>query len=374
MKNRKLDKLDIEASLLGFGCMRFPTLEDDSIDVEQAEEMLDVAYKNGVNYFDTAYGYHGGKSEEFVGKALDRYDRSSYYLATKLPCWLVKETEDVQRLFEEQLTRLNKDYVDFYLLHALNKKQFDRMVDLGVLEICDKLKKEGKIKYFGFSFHDDYDAFKYILEYRDWDFCQIQLNYMDTDIQAGMEGYELTEKLDIPLVIMEPIKGGNLANYPENISKHFEAVTPGMSTASWAMRWIASLPNVKVVLSGMSTMEQVVDNIATYKNFKPLNSSEYEAVARVVDELARRAKNGCTSCEYCMPCPSGVDIPGNFNVWNNYGIYDNKGESKWRWKENIKDEAKAKQCVECGQCEELCPQNLSIIEDLKKVQEELDAL
>ena len=281
--------MGIEASLLGFGCMRFPTLEDGTIDSKQAEEMLDYAYKNGVNYFDTAYFYHGGESESFTGKVLAKYDRDSFYIATKLPCWQVKEAGDEERLFAEQLKRLQMDYVDFYLLHALNRKSFDRMVELGVLEFCEKLKEEGKIKYLGFSFHDDYEAFEYILKYRDWDFCQIQLNYMDTDIQAGLKGYELTEKLGVPLVIMEPIKGGNLANYPESITEHFDAVTPGMSTASWAMRWIASLPNVKVVLSGMSNMDQVKDNLKTYQDFRPLSKEEYQAVDQVVKELNSRA-------------------------------------------------------------------------------------
>ncbi len=374
MEFRKVDKLGIETSLLGFGCMRFPKNEDGSIDEARAEKMMDYAYQNGVNYYDTAYVYHEGKSEIFTGKALDKYDRSSYYLATKLPCWLVEKPEDVRRLFEEQLTKLHKDYIDFYLLHALNRKSFDKMVSLGVLEIVDQLKAEGKIRYLGFSFHDEYDAFEHIISYRDWDFCQIQLNYMDTEEQAGMKGYELAEKLGVPVIIMEPIKGGSLAGLPEDAAMHLKEIDADKSMASWALRWVGSLPNVKVILSGMSDEQQVEDNVDTFNRFVALDSRENQAIAAVAETLQKRVKNGCTGCAYCMPCPAGVDIPKNFSIWNQYGVYMNSGELQWQWKNNIKEEEKALQCVECGQCEEACPQMLSIREDLKTLQLEIDAV
>ncbi|MGF7143538.1 hypothetical protein HNQ56_001965 [Anaerotaenia torta] len=372
MEFRKMDKLGVETSLLGFGCMRFPKNEDGSIDEARSEKMMDYAYRNGVNYFDTAYAYHEGNSEIFTGKALEKYDRESYYLATKLPCWKVKKTEDVMALFEEQLTKLNKDYIDFYLLHSLGREGFDKMVSLGVLEIVDRLKAEGRIRYLGFSFHDDYEAFEHILTYRDWDFCQIQLNYMDTEEQAGMKGYELAEKLGIPVIVMEPVKGGSLAELPEDAAKPLKAIAPDKSMASWALRWVGSLPNVKLILSGMSDEHQVEDNIETFRKFVALNDAEKRAVEEAADTLKRRVKNGCTGCAYCMPCPAGVDIPRNFSIWNHYGIYQNGGTLKWQWK-NIPDEAKAHNCVECGQCEEACPQKLNIREDLKVLQEELDA-
>jgi predicted aldo/keto reductase-like oxidoreductase len=327
-----------------------------------------------VNYFDTAYPYHDGKSEIITGKALDRYDRASYYLATKLPVWMVESVADAGRLFDEQLKKLNKDYIDFYLLHALDRGKFDKLVSQGVLELMDKLKEEEKIRYLGFSFHDDYEAFEHILEYRDWDFCQIQLNYMDTDTQAGMKGYKLTEKHNIPLIIMEPVKGGSLANLPESASNYFSAIHPSKSMASWALRWVASLPNVKVILSGMSNEQQVADNLDTFENFKALDETEQNAVINVAEALKSRVKNGCTGCAYCMPCPFGVDIPGNFRAWNEFGMYQNEGEVRWFWEKGIKDAAKAKNCAECGQCEEACPQKLSIREDLKKVQSEFDAI
>lgn len=211
MEKRKMENLGIETSLLGFGCMRFPVTAEGKIDEPLAEQMMDKAIAAGVNYIDTAYPYHGGESETFVGKVLSKYDRSSFYLATKLPCWNVKEKEDVMKLFEEQLGKLQTDYIDFYLMHALNKDSFHRMAEMGVVEILEGLKAEGRIRYLGFSFHDGYEAFEEILNYRDWDFCQIQLNYMDAESQAGLKGYRLTEEKKIPLVIMEPVKGGSLA-------------------------------------------------------------------------------------------------------------------------------------------------------------------
>lgn len=296
VEKRKLEKLGIETSLLGFGCMRFPTLSNGSIDEIEAEKMIDCAMKRGVNYIDTAYPYHNGDSEPFVGKVLDKYDRDSYYLATKLPAWQIKSLDHAKELFEEQLQRLHKDYIDFYLLHALNLESWNKMVDMGVVEFCEQLKEEGKIRYLGFSFHDSYSVFEEILNYRTWDFCQIQLNYMDVEEQAGIKGYELTEKMGIPLVIMEPVKGGSLAAYPEDITNIFYSVDKDASIASWALRWVGTLPNVKVILSGMSTMEQVEDNLKTFEHFKPFNEIEQKAVKKVVDALHSRVKNGCTGC------------------------------------------------------------------------------
>lgn len=372
MEYRKMDKLGISASLLGFGCMRLPLNKDGSINIKRAEQMVDVAYQNGVNYFDTAYGYHNGLSESFTGSALSKYDRSTYYLATKLPHWLINTIEDAERIFFEQLKRLQKDYIDFYLLHAMNRGAFDKMASQGVLEFLDRMKSEGRIRYLGFSFHDDYDAFSYILNYRAWDFCQIQLNYMDTEEQAGLKGYELTERMKVPLIIMEPIKGGILARLPSVASRRFKAEAPEKSVSSWALRWVASLPNVKVVLSGMSSKYQLLDNLSTMDSFTPLSTKEQQTVNEVVGLLNKRIRNGCTGCGYCMPCPAGVDIPHNFRLWNEYGVYKNPNHTKWHWINNINDTSKAKNCIECGQCEQVCPQKLSIRDNLKQLQTELD--
>lgn len=372
MEKRKLEKLGIETSLLGYGCMRFPTNAEGKIDREKAFALLDKAIANGVNYIDTAYPYHNGESELVVGEALKKYDRKSLYLATKLPVWFVNSLEDVDRLFNEQLEKLQVDYIDFYLMHAMNGDNFQKMADLGVVKRLEELKEEGKIKYLGFSFHDGYEAFEKILNYRDWDFCQIQLNYMDTNEQAGMKGYALTEEKGVPLVIMEPVKGGSLACFAEDIMEKFHSLDANASAASYALRFVGSLPNVKVVLSGMTTMEQLTDNLNTFTDFRPLNENEKETIEDIVKLINSRVQNGCTGCRYCMPCPAGVNIPENFRAWNTYHMYQNYNVVSWKWEKELGEKAQAKNCIQCGKCEKACPQKLSIREDLKKVQADLD--
>lgn len=370
---RRIEKLGIDVSILGFGCMRFPTI-DGKINEPLAEKMLDEAYAAGINYFDTAFPYHNGESEPFVGKVMSKYDRASYYLATKLPTWNVANMDDAKRIFELQRSRIDQNYIDFYLIHALNRDSWEKMRDLGVVEYLKEQKAEGKIKYLGFSFHDSYEVFEEIINYTDWDFCQIQLNYMDTDEQAGMRGYQLTESRNIPLVIMEPIKGGLLANLPEEVTKPFTRIDPTKSLASWALRWVASLPNVKVVLSGMSDSEQVCDNLDTFCDFKEMSEEEHRAVEEVGEALKKRVNNGCTGCRYCMPCPAGVNIPRNFAIWNRFGIYENAEDAKRQWNHELPESEKAKNCIECGKCEGVCPQKLNIREDLKCLQKKMDSL
>lgn len=375
MEYRKMENLGISTSLLGFGCMRFPTNADGSINEEETLAMIDKAYQSGVTYFDTAYPYHDGRSEGMTGKALGRYPRDSYYLATKLPVWAVKEKGDAERIFHEQLDRLQMAYVDFYLLHAIGKERWKLIKEFDILDTCEKLRKEGKIKYIGFSFHDDYEAFEEIITSYQWDFCQIQFNYMDKDSQATLRGVKLAEELGIPMVIMEPVKGGSLANLPaEGVDELFKKMRPEASTASWALRYAASFGNVKVVLSGMSSMEQVEDNLATFDHFEPLSDAEQKVVEDVADALRRRVQNGCTGCRYCMPCPAGVDIPKCFGIWNTYHIYENGNQAKWQWTKEISDGRKASNCVKCGKCEQACPQHISIREDLARLQAELDTI
>ncbi len=372
MEKRKMEKIGAETSLLGFGCMRLPQTPDGQIDEVKTEQMFDKAIAAGVNYFDTAYPYHDGKSELVVGKFLKKYDRSSFYLATKLPVWLVNTVEDVDKYFEEQLSKLQTDYIDFYLMHAMSRERWDKMLKLGCVKRLEELKEQGKIRNLGFSFHDEYAAFEEIINYRDWDFCQIQLNYMDAKEQAGLKGYQLAADKGIPVVVMEPVKGGSLAVFAEDIMSKFQELDPAASAASFALRWVGSLPGVKVVLSGMSTMEQVEDNLKTFGDFKPLSAKEQETIRQVTEILRSRVQNGCTGCRYCMPCPAGVDIPGCFSTWNTYHMYQNYYAVDWNWKVNIGDAHQPKNCVECGKCEKLCPQKIHIREDLKKVQTDLD--
>ena len=374
MEYRQFEKLGVSPSLLGFGCMRFPQNPDGSICEPEAEKMLDTAIQAGVSYIDTAYPYHNGDSEPFVGRVLKKYDRSRLFLATKLPVWNVKTLDDAKRLFQEQLDRLQTDYVDFYLLHCLDKEKWQLVLDLGLIPYFEEMKKEGKIRFFGFSFHDDFEVFKTILTYRDWDFCQIQYNYVDTDIQAGDRGYELAEELGVPLVIMEPVKGGSLAALPEEVTEPFLSYKPDASISSWALRWVASKPNVKVVLSGMSDMEQVNDNLQTFGSFQPLSLREKELVADVAAAIKKRTKNGCTGCAYCMPCPFGVNIPQNFRIWNDLSMYGNVNRTRQAYFKELEESARADQCQKCGKCEEVCPQSLSIRENLEAAAKEMEAL
>lgn len=372
MEKRQMEKLGIETSLLGFGCMRFPTLADGSIDEPLAEKMLDKAIAEGVNYIDTAYPYHEGKSEIVVGKALKKYDRKSFYLATKLPVWLVNTADDVDKLLNEQLEKLQTDYIDFYLMHAMNKEQWEKMKKIGCVERLEQLKAQGKIRYLGFSFHDSYEVFEEMINAREWDFCQIQFNYMDTQEQAGIGGYELAEKKQIPVVVMEPIKGGSLSVFADDIMEKFKELDPNATPSSFALRFVGSFPGIKVILSGMSTMEQVEDNLNTFRNFKPLTEKEQTVISEIADTLRSRVQNGCTGCRYCMPCPAGVDIPGNFKAWNTYHMYQNYNVVRWQWETGLGEKQQAKNCVKCGKCEMSCPQKLSIRQDLEKVQTDLD--
>lgn len=364
MYYRKNNKLNISTSLLGFGCMRFPLNNDGSIDEEQTYKMFDIAINAGVNYIDTAYPYHNGLSEIIVGKALKKYDRKKLFLATKLPVWEVDSKEKAIKIFNEQLEKLQTDYIDFYLLHSLDESRFQKCLDLGLIDVCLDLQKKGKIKYFGFSFHDDYKVFEKIVKYRNWDFCQIQFNYMDTEEQAGLKGLKLCGQLGIPNIIMEPLKGGSLTKFSPEVEQIFSDYNSDYSIASWGLRYVGSFDNVQVILSGMSNIEQLKDNIDTFDNFMKLNSEEENIISTAVKMIKQRVKNNCTGCKYCMPCPKGVNIPNIFRMWNLSSMYNNFNVISWAFN-NTKEEEFSTSCIGCGLCETKCPQNIKIRDDLK---------
>ena len=366
MQYANLEKLGARPSRLGFGCMRFPTTPEGTIDEPRALAMLDMAYQGGVNYFDTAYFYHQRTSEAFVGRALKAYPRESFYLATKLPMGIITSLDQAKEIFEGQFASLQVSYFDFYLLHALNAEHWRNAVDQGILAFLEEQQRRGRIRHLGFSFHDSYDVFERILTARPWDFCQIQFNYMDTQIQAGMKGYDLATRLGVPVFVMEPVKGGSLATLSEDIAARLRAVQPEWSLASWAMRWVAELENCRVILSGMSDEEQVRDNLRTFESMRPLREQERQAIDDVRKAIEARVFVGCMACRYCMPCPFGVDIPRNFRIMNDFAMYNHERRLRQEWNE-MDALARADQCRQCGQCERACPQGLPIREKLAQI-------
>lgn len=353
-------------SLLGYGCMRFPTNEAGEIDEPRAEKLLLKAYEQGVNYFDTAWPYHSGKSEPFVGKVLSKLGRDSFYIATKLPVWTIESLDHAKEVFNTQLEHLQTDHVDYYLLHSLDEAKWQKVLDLGILPFLEEQQRLGRIKKLGFSFHAPYGVFKRIIDYRNWDFCQIQFNYMDTEHQAGLKGLEYAESKGVGIVVMEPVKGGTLAALPSYASDPLTAADPGKSMASWALRYVAGFDNVKVILSGMSNEEQLEDNLSTFSPYVPFTDHEKVALDAAITALKARPNNGCTGCKYCLPCASGVEIPRVFRVWNDFQRYQNEDAAAADYG-YIPALGRAQNCIRCGMCEERCPQGIKIRNDLKTI-------
>ncbi len=368
METRQFKGLQSDVSLLGFGCMRFPVLDNGEVDFKESKRMVDYAVANGVNYIDTAYPYHGGKSELIVRDIIKDYDREKFYLANKLPLWECKDNDDIDRIFHEQLKKCGVDYFDFYLIHAVNKERYTQVQELKVIEQLEKYRDEGKIRNIGFSFHDDLPTFKKWVDLYNWDFVQIQLNYMDIHHQQGMTGYKILTEKGIPVIIMEPVKGGSLAKFNSDVEKLLKDKDSEASIASWAFRWAGTLTNARTILSGMTTMEQVEDNIKTFSNFKTLNKDELTLMGKVREELLELSKVACTSCNYCMPCPHGVDIPGNFRIFNHHSMYKNDKYTNWAYSNLEKKEASGDVCVDCGECLPKCPQQIEIPTDLKNME------
>lgn len=382
MLYRRFGKTNEQVSVLGFGCMRLPVINGvgTAIDDDKAIAMLRRAIDEGVNYVDTAYPYHGdgsgkgGASEPFVARALKDGYRERVKLATKLPSWLIHTREDMDRYLNEQLQRLETDTIDFYLVHALNAGTWRTLTGLGIGEFLDGAIQDGRIRYAGFSFHDELPLFKKIVDYYDWSFCQIQYNYLDETFQAGKEGMEYAAGKDLGIAIMEPLRGGKLVrDIPEAVQETFERAEVKRSPAEWALRWIWNHPEAHVTLSGMGTMEQVEENLKTADTALAGSLTDQElAVIEQAKQTFRRTKVNCTGCNYCMPCSVGVDIPGNFTFYNEYYFLNGDKQKKAlqdAYGVKLEPEEMASSCVECGTCEEQCPQQIAIPLELRKVAE-----
>ena len=378
MQYRQFGSLDWEVSALGFGAMRLPTLEDDSgkIDEPEAMAMIRHAIDQGVNYVDTAYPYHKKQSEPFIGRVLKDGYREKVRLATKMPSWAIKEAADFDRYLEEQLERLDVDKIDFYLLHALNARTWGTVKSLGVLDWAEKRMSEGLFTHLGFSFHDEYPVFDSILSsYDNWTFTQIQYNYMDVDVQAGRKGLKQAADRGMAVVVMEPLRGGRLTKdpLPEPVAKQWEKSDRDWTPAAWALHWVWDQPEVATALSGMTTMSQVEENLATASESAvgKLTEEDHVVIEQVRQAYASLAPIPCTQCEYCLPCPEGVAIPRIFELWNDAAAFDSWGHARWAYNDQIKPEERADNCIECGECEAICPQNIKIIDWLAEVHQKL---
>jgi len=374
--NYRLDKHGNKLSVLGFGCMRFQRKQG-RIDMALAEKQLLQAYRGGVNYYDTAYIYPG--SEAAVGEIFEKNNiREKVYIATKLPHYLIKNRQTLDKLFQEQLSRLRTDYIDYYLMHMLtDTATWQRLEEMGIREWIAEKKASGAIRQVGFSYHGNTDTFCRLVDAYDWDFCQIQYNYMDEHTQAGRRGLQYAHEKGLPVVIMEPLRGGRLVNQlPDKAKKLMEKDPKGYTPAQWAFRWLWDQPEVSVVLSGMNIEEMVEDNLATASSAQvgDFGAQEQELLKQVIKAFNEKVKVGCTGCAYCMPCPKGVDIPGTFNAYNRYyqdGWFHGLREY-FMCTTLRQNSAAASQCIGCGKCEKHCPQMLPIRQHLKDAKKKLE--
>jgi len=362
-------------SVLGYGCMRF-SRKGGAVDIDKTEKEIMEAYNSGINYYDTAYIYPG--SEAALGEILERNGiRDKVYIATKLPHFKVSSRKGIDKVFAEELSRLRTDHVDFYLMHHLSDiAQWDRLKDMGILDWIEEKKADGSIRNIGFSYHGNSDMFVKILNDYDWDFCQVQYNYLDENTQAGVIGVKAAAEKGIPVIIMEPLRGGKLANMlPEAARKVVAQNKRGWTPAQWGLRWLYNQKEVTVVLSGMNSMEMVKENVQTASDALPghFTEEDHALIARIKAEFMAHEKVGCTGCRYCMPCPRGVDIPGIFRAWNM--MYSESKFDGWRYYFQAvaltQEPSHAKMCIECGKCEKHCPQEIPIREMLKKADKDI---
>ena len=372
MKFRRFGKLDWEVSVLGFGAMRLPIIGDDFTKINEAEsiKMIRYAIDNGVNYVDTAFIYHGGNSEGLVGKALQNGYRKKVKIATKMPTWLVKSQNDMDKCLKTQMKRLNVDFIDFYLLHGLTGERWQALQKLDVLGWAARRMKEGKFGHLGFSFHDDFEVFKNIIDASDdWTFCQILFNYMDKHHEAGLRGLKYAASKGLAVVIMEPLAGGRLAMNPhQSVADLWKKADVKRTPAEWGLLWVWNHPEVTLALSGMSSMKQVKENVGSGDKAEPcmLSKKELNLFEQVTKKYREVGFIQCSGCRYCQPCPNGVDVPKIMTFYNEYFMSDRDDAVKIRYLQQVPKESRAKNCEKCGKCEEVCPQHLPIKDTLNR--------
>lgn len=372
MQYRTFDKTGQKISLLGMGTMRLPVTEDGQVDRETAISMIRHSIDEGINYVDTAYMYHDGESEKIVGQALKDGYREKVLLADKMPVWLAKDEEAMRSIFDEQFARLEVDVIDMYLVHNVTVPVWKRAQKFHLMDFLEEKRAKGKIRHIGFSFHDQLSLFKEVIDSYPWDFCQIQLNYMDKEFQAGEEGLHYAAEKGIPVIIMEPLKGGKLTDtLPPSVKALWKQAEIQRTPAEWALRWVANHSEILTILSGMSAPEQLEENLRILSQAKPnsLTEKELSIIDQVSSEYNRLIQYSCTSCKYCMPCPKKIDIPTAIRFYNEWFLYEGNPKIKADYPNWLVKDRQPGDCIACKACEDHCPQHLPISEIMKKTAE-----
>ena len=360
---------DIEVPLLALGCMRLP-MRNDEIDQQELDRMVDYCMEHGANYFDTAYMYVDSKSEFAIGKSLKRYKREDFILADKSPIYKMKTREDVREIFDEQLKKCQVEYFDFYMCHNINKNSVDTYRNVAMYDELVKLKKEGRIKYLGFSFHGTPDILREVVKEHKWDFAQLQINYLDWDVVKAKEQYDIVQAEGIPVTVMEPLRGGGLVNLSDKALAKLKEHYPDTTPASFGLRWAASRKNVVTVLSGMSNLQQVKENIQTFIDYKEMTEDEIKVADEISKIIQSQGEINCTACKYCMEvCPRGINIPAAFALYNQYKVSKSK-MSFTMYYDTLSEAEQPDACIKCGLCSKNCPQNLDIPALLTKIADE----
>lgn len=361
---------NIEVPILGLGCMRLP-MKNNEVDMQELDLMVDYCIQHGANYFDTAYRYVDYKSETAIGKSLKRYNRKDFLLADKNPIRFLKSKEDIDRIFQEQLKKCQVDYFDFYMAHNININTYEKYKQFDMYKELLKYKKDGKIRYLGFSFHGSTEMLKELVKENKWDFCMLQINYLDWNIVKAKEQYDIVKKAKIPVMVMEPLKGGGLVKLPQEAIEKLKSEYPNTTPAEFGLRWVASRENVVTVLSGMSNLHQLKENIKTFTNFKIMTQQEEQTAQDIAQIIQSQGEISCTACKYCLEvCPKGINIPAIFALYNQYKMTKDK-RFFLIYYNSLADTEKADNCIQCGLCNSNCPQSLNIPNLLSVINEEI---